>query len=78
MVRIYKSSYPDYVIPRQSVVSKLFSADSPYDDSLPAFIEAATGRTLSRGDIKDLSLRLGYGVRNSLKAHRGDTVMIFR
>ncbi|CAE6536844.1 unnamed protein product [Rhizoctonia solani] len=77
MARIYKSQYPDYVIPRQSVVSNLFRGESPYADSLPAFIEAATGLTLSRGDVKDLTFRVASGVRNVLGTKRGDTVMIF-
>ncbi|CAE6350170.1 unnamed protein product [Rhizoctonia solani] len=77
MARIYKSQYPDYVIPRQSIVSKLFPKESPYSDSFPAFIEAATGLTLSRGDIKDLTFRIASGVRNVLGTKRGDTVMVF-
>ncbi|CAE6502398.1 unnamed protein product [Rhizoctonia solani] len=77
MARIYKSQYPDYVIPRRSVVSNLFPSESPYADTLPAFIEAATGLTLTRGDIKDLTFRVASGVRNVLKTKRGDTVMIF-
>ncbi|KAG8738133.1 hypothetical protein FRC10_007255 [Ceratobasidium sp. 414] len=75
--RIYKSSFPDYIIPRQSVFSKLFPKEPWYDESLPAFIDAASGRTLSRGDVRDLSLRLAHGLRNVLETKRGDTVMIF-
>ncbi|KAJ1305650.1 hypothetical protein OPQ81_000646 [Rhizoctonia solani] len=77
MARIYKSRYPDYVIPRQSIISKLFPNESPYSDSLPAFTEAATGLTLSLGDVKDLTFRVASGVRNVLGTKRGDTVMIF-
>ncbi|CAE6437667.1 unnamed protein product [Rhizoctonia solani] len=77
MARIYKSQYPDFVIPRRSVVSNLFPAESPYADSLPAFIEAATGLTLSRGDIKDLTFRVASGVRKVLGTKRGQTVMVF-
>jgi hypothetical protein len=76
--RVYKSQFPDYVVPRQSVYSKLFPRDTWYDESLPAFIEATTGRTLSRGDVRNLSLKVGYSVRNILKTKRGDTVMVFR
>ncbi|KAG8720269.1 hypothetical protein FRC08_000705 [Ceratobasidium sp. 394] len=76
-VRIYKSSYPDYVIPRQSVFSKLFPKEPWYDESLPAFIDAPSGRTFSLGDVRDLSLRLAHGLRNVLGTKRGDTVMIF-
>ncbi|CAE6427281.1 unnamed protein product [Rhizoctonia solani] len=77
MARIYKSQYPEYALPRQSVISNLFPAESPYADSLPAFIEAATGLTLSRGDIKDLTFRVASGVRKVLGTKRGETVMIF-
>ncbi|KAG8720268.1 hypothetical protein FRC08_000704 [Ceratobasidium sp. 394] len=75
--RIYKSSYPDYVVPRQSVFSKLFPKEPWYDESLPAFIDAASGRTLSRGDVRHLSLCLGHSLRNVLNTKRGDTVMVF-
>lgn len=78
MARIYRSFFPDYVIPQQSVFSKLFPAESPFDDALPAFIDAATGLTLSRAEVKDLSLRLGHSAQNTLKMKRGDTIMIFR
>lgn len=76
--RIYKSAYPDYVIPRQSVYTKLFPKETWFDESLPAYIDAATGRTFSRGDVRHLSLCVGAGVRNVLKRKKGDTVMIFR
>ncbi|QRW06907.1 AMP binding enzyme [Ceratobasidium sp. AG-Ba] len=75
--RIYRSQHPDYVIPRQSVYSKLFPNESWYDESLPAYIEATAGRTLTRADVRDLTLRVGHGVRNLLKTRRGDTVMLF-
>ncbi|KAG9127779.1 hypothetical protein FRC07_009367 [Ceratobasidium sp. 392] len=75
--RIYKSAYPDYVIPRQSVFSKLFPKEPWYDESLPAFIDAKTGRTLSRGDVRDLSLLLAYGMKQVLGTKRGDTIMVF-
>ncbi|QRV92769.1 AMP binding enzyme [Ceratobasidium sp. AG-Ba] len=76
-VRVYRSFYPDYVIPRQSVFSKLFPKQPLFDESLPAFIDAVDGRTLSRRDVKDYSLRFAHGLRNVLQTKRGDTVMIF-
>ncbi|CAE6452266.1 unnamed protein product, partial [Rhizoctonia solani] len=76
-VRIYKSAYSDRVIARESVFSKLFPKSPEFDESLPAFIDAVTGRTFSRGDVKDLSLRLAYGLQSSLNIKRGDTIMIF-
>ncbi|ELU40892.1 AMP binding protein [Rhizoctonia solani AG-1 IA] len=74
---IYKSAYPDCIIPRESVFSKLFPKNPEFDEDLPAFIDAVTGRTLSRGDVKDLSLRLAYGLQKTLGIQRGDTIMIF-
>ncbi|CAE6398074.1 unnamed protein product [Rhizoctonia solani] len=74
---IYKSAYPDCIIPRESVFSKLFPKKPEFDEDLPAFIDAVTGRTLSRGDVKDLSLRLAYGLQKTLGIQRGDTIMIF-
>ncbi|EUC55217.1 4-coumarate-CoA ligase [Rhizoctonia solani AG-3 Rhs1AP] len=75
--RIYKSAYPDCIIPRESVFSKLFPKKPEFDEALPAFIDAVNGRTLSRGDVKDLSLRLAYGLQHTLGIKRGETVMIF-
>ncbi|KAJ1303693.1 hypothetical protein OPQ81_008118 [Rhizoctonia solani] len=76
-IRIYKSAYPDRVIPRESIFSNLFPKKPEFAESLPAFIDAVNGRTLSRGDVKDLSLRLAYGLQRTLGINRGDTVMIF-
>ncbi|KAL5639027.1 hypothetical protein ACGC1H_003414 [Rhizoctonia solani] len=75
--RIYKSAYSDCIIPRESVFSKLFPKKPEFDEALPAFIDAVNGRALSRGDVKDLSLRLAYGLQRTLGVKRGETVMIF-
>ncbi|CUA68067.1 hypothetical protein RSOLAG22IIIB_07742 [Rhizoctonia solani] len=75
--RIYKSAYPDRVIPRESVFSKLFPKIPEYDETLPAFIDALNGRTVSRGEVKALSLRLAYGLQRTLGIKRGETVMLF-
>ncbi|CCO29735.1 putative 4-coumarate--CoA ligase 3 Short=4CL 3 [Rhizoctonia solani AG-1 IB] len=76
-VRIYKSAYPDLTITRESVFSKLFPKNPEFDETLPAFIDAVTGRTLSRADVKTLSLRLAYGLQRTLGIKRGSTIMIF-
>ncbi|QRV92780.1 AMP binding enzyme [Ceratobasidium sp. AG-Ba] len=70
--RVYRSRYPDYAIPRQSVYSKLFPKQPLYDESSPAYIEATTGRTLTRGDVRDMSLKVACGIRNLLKTKKGD------
>ncbi|CUA71783.1 AMP binding protein [Rhizoctonia solani] len=75
--RIYKSTYPDRTIPRESVFSKLFPKNPEYDETLPAFIDALNGRTVSRGEVKALSLRLAYGLQRTLGIKRGETIMIF-
>ncbi len=52
-----------------------------HDPNLPAFIEAASGRVLSRADLCKLSLEFAYGIRTHLpqgnRLFRGDTAMIF-
>ncbi|KIM40250.1 hypothetical protein M413DRAFT_175243 [Hebeloma cylindrosporum] len=80
MVKIYTSPLECPPIPNTSVFTHLFSSTN-YPSSAPAFIDAATGTSLTRGQIKHLALSFGYGVRNhpttSASAKRGDTVLIY-
>ncbi|GMK55763.1 hypothetical protein CspeluHIS016_0208190 [Cutaneotrichosporon spelunceum] len=69
MVVIYEAPYPAPFFPQQNVFQYLFPEApgiSPiplFDDSLPAFVDGVTGRTLSRGELRDTALRLGGGMR---------------
>ncbi|KAI0315007.1 AMP binding protein [Amylostereum chailletii] len=77
---ILPSKYPSVPIPSQSLWTYLFTARQ-LDPNLTAFIDAPTGRTLSRAQLRALTLQVAYGVRNVLpqetRLSRGDTAMIF-
>ncbi|KAG9220628.1 hypothetical protein CCMSSC00406_0003727 [Pleurotus cornucopiae] len=84
VARIYTSPYPPIPVASESLFTHLFSVTGPneiggYPAAHPAFIDAATGATVSRALLKHLALSLGYALRNhpQLKLKRGDTVMIF-
>ena len=81
---IYTSPFPSIPLPAHSIFTHLFSSVGPNDingfnASLPAFIDATTGTTITRGQLKKLALALGYGLQKhpALSAKRGDTVMIY-
>jgi 4-coumarate--CoA ligase len=80
MERVYHSPYPNITLPRLSVWTFCFDARG-HDPSLSAYIDAPTGRTLSRAQARSLTLELAYGLRNLMPAgqrvKRGDTVLIF-
>ncbi|KDR75730.1 hypothetical protein GALMADRAFT_248391 [Galerina marginata CBS 339.88] len=82
--KIYTSPLPSRPLYNRSVFTHLFSSTSSstvggYPGSTPAFIDAATGTTLSRAQLKSLALSLGYGLKNhqSLLSKRGDTILIY-
>ncbi|KIJ36336.1 hypothetical protein M422DRAFT_34299 [Sphaerobolus stellatus SS14] len=75
MPRIYRSTNPYIPIPERSIFTQVFSNN--YDSSLPAYIDAPTGFTLTRGDVRKLSLEFGWGLRNILGQRRGDIMAIF-
>ncbi|KAJ6582989.1 AMP binding protein [Mycena vulgaris] len=83
---IYTSPYPDVHIPRTSVFSRVFASQGPGDvggfpGSTKAFIDAASGTSITRAQLKDLSLSFAYGLRNHPNTRsfskRGDTVLLF-
>ncbi|KAF8264657.1 AMP binding protein [Lactarius quietus] len=77
---IYTSPIPNVNLASESLWTFLFQT-AQHDPSLPAFIDAATGRVLSRADLRKLSLEFAYGIRTRLpqgsRLLRGDTAMIF-
>ncbi|CAK9779550.1 unnamed protein product [Cutaneotrichosporon oleaginosum] len=79
---IYTSDYPEPFLPSMSLFHYLFPdgpAVSPlpsFDPSLPCAIDAATGRSVSRGELEDTALRLGQGLRDA-GMKRGDVVNLF-
>jgi 4-coumarate--CoA ligase len=76
----YTSPVPNLNLVSESLWTFLFQT-TQHDPSLPAFIEAVTGRVLSRADLRKLSLEFAYGIRTRLpqgnRLFRGDTAMIF-
>lgn len=81
---VYRSPLPSVPLYTHSIFTHLFSSADPNDvggfnASLPAFIDAVTGTTLTRGQLRKLALALGYGLQKhpTLSAKRGDTVMIY-
>ncbi|KAI0783030.1 AMP binding protein [Abortiporus biennis] len=83
-MKIYTSHIPKQPIPEESVFTNIFSTRfNNFPSTKPAFIDASTGRVLTRGELKDLSFQLGYGLRCQFPSQggyplqRGDTIMIF-
>ena len=83
---IYRSHIPDIPIPDESLFTFLFEGkiDREIPSTIPAFIDAPTGRTVTRSELKTACLSLGWGLRNifanrlrGVEITRGDTVMIF-
>ena len=83
-MKIYTSPYPTVPVAEESVYTYLAGtrfADFPPEH--PAFIDAATGRTISRGEWRTLTLSLAWGLRHELHRlggpvlKRGDVAMIF-
>ena len=83
---IYRSPIPDVTIPNESLFTFLFEGkvDREIPGTTPAFIDAPTGRSITRSEFKATCLSLGWGLRNifakklgGVEVTRGDTVMIF-
>ena len=83
---IHRSPIPDVAIPDESLFTFLFDGkvDREIPGTTPAFIDAPTGRSITRSELKTASLSLGWGLRNvfakklgGVEITRGDTVMIF-
>jgi len=77
---IYTPPSPKLDLVSESLWTFIFRT-TRHDPNLPAFIEAATGRVLSRADLRNLSLEFAHGIRTRLpqgnRLFRGDTAMIF-
>ncbi|KJA28962.1 hypothetical protein HYPSUDRAFT_33429 [Hypholoma sublateritium FD-334 SS-4] len=85
---IYTSPLTPPPLPHRSVFTHLFASttSSPndvggYPSATPAFIDAASGTTLTRGQLKHLALSFAHGLRShpATRSHakRGDTVMVY-
>ena len=83
---IYRSPIPDIPTPDESLFTFLFEGkiDRQIPGTIPVFVDAPTGRTITRSKFKTACLSLGWGLKNVLASRfggveitRGDTVMIF-
>ena len=78
-MNILTSSYPKVSLHTRSIVTHIF--DTPqFNINLPAFIDAASGTTLSRLSLQRLSLAFAHGLLHHNSLHplnRGDVLMIF-
>lgn len=83
---IYRSPIPDVAIPDESLFTFIFEGkvDREIPPTTPAFIDAPTGRSITRAGLKAVCLSLGWGLRNifanklgGVEITRGDTVLIF-
>ncbi|KAJ7359708.1 AMP binding protein [Mycena albidolilacea] len=86
--RVYTSHLPDVPPNNVSIFTKLFSSRTPggsdvggHPGSWTAYVDAASGASLTRADVKKLALSFAYGLRDHPTtkpfACRGDTVLIF-
>jgi len=83
---IYRSPVPNVAVPNESLFTFIFEGkvDREIPGSTRAFIDAPTGRTITRAELKAACLSLGWGLRNvfanklgGVEITRGDAVMIF-
>ena len=83
---IYRSPIPDFPTPDASLFTFLFEGkvDREIPGTIPVFIDAPTGRTVTRSEFKTACLSFGWGLKNvfasrlkGVEITRGDTVMIF-
>ncbi|KAF9447183.1 AMP binding protein [Macrolepiota fuliginosa MF-IS2] len=80
--KIYTSPGSSVTVPDCSIFTFLFGSSDPtligpYPASQPAFIDASTGTTVTRIQLKQLALQFGYGLRSVFGAKRGDTILVY-
>ncbi|KLO18616.1 AMP binding protein [Schizopora paradoxa] len=82
-MRIHTSHFEPMHVPEVSLFTHLFPDVDPFPGDTPAFIDADTGRTVTRQQLREGSMQLGWSMRNNLvklggvPLKKGDTVMIF-
>ncbi|PPR03178.1 hypothetical protein CVT26_008027 [Gymnopilus dilepis] len=80
--KIYKSPLPAPRLYDCSLFTHLFSSKDSSDvggfpGTTPAFIDAVSGTTITRAQLKNFAFSLGQGLRTKLSAERGDTILIY-
>lgn len=84
IMTIYTSPYPPVEVRNESIFTHQFRTRyNDFPSNKAAFIDAATGFTITRAELKDYGLSLAWGLRNELanlggiQLNRGDVAMIF-
>lgn len=84
--KIYTSPAPPVPVLATSTFTHLFSSHDPDSDTVggypgatKAFIDAPSGTTITRAQLKHLALSFAFGLRDhpSLAAKRGDTILFY-
>ncbi|KAK0494751.1 AMP binding protein [Armillaria luteobubalina] len=81
--KIYPSPDPSLPIVSRSIFTHLLAQDGDlvggHPASLPAFVDSASGTTITRAQLRSLALSLGYALQNHprIGAKRGDTVLVY-
>ncbi|PSR79484.1 hypothetical protein PHLCEN_2v7009 [Hermanssonia centrifuga] len=81
---VYQSHFPPVPVPNESIFTNLCRTRfNDFPPERPAFIDAASGTTITRRELRDLSLSMAWGLRNELPRlggiplKRGDVAMVF-
>ncbi|KAG6891499.1 hypothetical protein C0992_005638 [Termitomyces sp. T32_za158] len=86
MSKIYTSPLPPTPIDASSVFTHLWGVTpgrpdcvGEYPGYLKAYVDAETGTTLTRAQVRDFALRVGWALKSceEIGAKRGDVIMIF-
>ncbi|GAA5837083.1 hypothetical protein JCM5353_002489 [Sporobolomyces roseus] len=72
---IYESPWPEVELPECSPWEKVWSNPRNKSDKHIAVIDGPSGRTLNRGQLRELSQRLAHGFRKTLNP--GDVILLF-
>ena len=77
---VYQSPFPEPALPEPTSLFHFhFPAEGsdPAREALPAYTDGLTGQTLTQGQVRSSSLRMGYGIKQSSGLAKGDVALIF-
>ncbi|GAA5897590.1 hypothetical protein JCM6882_003526 [Rhodosporidiobolus microsporus] len=74
---VYTSPWPEVELPECSVWEKIWSNPQGQEDEATAVLDATTGQTLSRLELRTLAQRLAHGLRDTARLSPGDVVCLF-
>ncbi|KAH8079661.1 putative AMP binding protein [Filobasidium floriforme] len=77
---IYRSPFPEPALPQPTSLFHFHFPTTGLDPSraaLPAYTDALTGQTLTQGEVRSMSLRMGYGIKKVPELIKGDVALIF-